>query len=313
MALRYLAHEMLRGRALDQDGYADPRSTTPARSGPTGSSTRSPPTSASGRACVVVDFGTAITYDVVSASRRVHRRDHLARRRRSRSRRSTSAPRKLPKVELGVPRTLIGKTTVDAIRSRDRLRLRRPGRRHRRPASATSSAATAPAIATGGLAHHIVPRLHRLDRRRRRAAHAHGPASWSGAQARVTLTAPARQSAAALAAAVPRDRHALTNSWRPLASSSNRVALAPLAGIGNWFVRLQARRYGAGARSLRDGVELTRVHYRQRRARCTRAAADPTRGERGGGTGLDAARSARIPAMMRVSARRSRGGSQGLT
>ena len=26
----------------------------------------------------------------------------------------------------------------------------------------------------------------------------------------------------------------------------NRVLLAPLAGIGNWFVRLQARRFGAG-------------------------------------------------------------------
>src|SRR5271167_825931 len=26
----------------------------------------------------------------------------------------------------------------------------------------------------------------------------------------------------------------------------NRVLLAPLAGIGNWFVRLQAKRYGAG-------------------------------------------------------------------
>ena len=29
-------------------------------------------------------------------------------------------------------------------------------------------------------------------------------------------------------------------------SISNRILLAPLAGIGNWFVRLQARRYGAG-------------------------------------------------------------------
>lgn len=28
--------------------------------------------------------------------------------------------------------------------------------------------------------------------------------------------------------------------------ASNRVFLAPLAGIGNWFVRLQARRHGAG-------------------------------------------------------------------
>src|SRR5436189_3580726 len=27
---------------------------------------------------------------------------------------------------------------------------------------------------------------------------------------------------------------------------ANRVLLAPLAGIGNWFVRLQAKRYGAG-------------------------------------------------------------------
>src|SRR3954453_4489062 len=26
----------------------------------------------------------------------------------------------------------------------------------------------------------------------------------------------------------------------------NRLVLAPLAGIGNWFVRLQATRYGAG-------------------------------------------------------------------
>ena len=26
----------------------------------------------------------------------------------------------------------------------------------------------------------------------------------------------------------------------------NRIVLAPLAGIGNWFVRLQAKRFGAG-------------------------------------------------------------------
>lgn len=40
---------------------------------------------------------------------------------------------------------------------------------------------------------------------------------------------------------------ALTDTWRlgPV-SVPNRVMLAPLAGIGNWFVRLQAKRYGAG-------------------------------------------------------------------
>jgi nifR3 family TIM-barrel protein len=39
----------------------------------------------------------------------------------------------------------------------------------------------------------------------------------------------------------------LTDTWQlgPL-TVPNRVMLAPLAGIGNWFVRLQAKRYGAG-------------------------------------------------------------------
>ncbi len=39
----------------------------------------------------------------------------------------------------------------------------------------------------------------------------------------------------------------LTQPWQ-LASHTfpNRLVLAPLAGIGNWFVRLQARRHGAG-------------------------------------------------------------------
>ena len=36
----------------------------------------------------------------------------------------------------------------------------------------------------------------------------------------------------------------------------NRVVLAPLAGIGNWFVRLQARRFGAGLRLMRQHGEL---------------------------------------------------------
>jgi len=40
---------------------------------------------------------------------------------------------------------------------------------------------------------------------------------------------------------------ALTDTWK-LADLEleNRVVLAPLAGIGNWFVRLQAKRFGAG-------------------------------------------------------------------
>jgi tRNA-dihydrouridine synthase B len=44
----------------------------------------------------------------------------------------------------------------------------------------------------------------------------------------------------------------------------NRVALAPLAGIGNWFVRLQARRYGAGL-VVSEMVSSFAVHYRNER------------------------------------------------
>jgi tRNA-dihydrouridine synthase B len=59
---------------------------------------------------------------------------------------------------------------------------------------------------------------------------------------------------------------ALTDHWT-LGSLTvpNRVLLAPLAGIGNWFVRLQAKRYGAGmavsemvsSHAIRHGNERT--------------------------------------------------------
>ena len=45
---------------------------------------------------------------------------------------------------------------------------------------------------------------------------------------------------------------------------SNRVLLAPLAGIGNWFVRLQARRHGAGL-AFSEMVSSYAVHHRNRR------------------------------------------------
>jgi type III pantothenate kinase len=69
-----------------------------------------------GRGCIVVDFGTAITYDVVSEAGEYLGGiitpgaeisiDALYRR-----------AAKLPKVELVEPRALIGKSTVEAIRS----------------------------------------------------------------------------------------------------------------------------------------------------------------------------------------------------
>jgi tRNA-dihydrouridine synthase B len=45
---------------------------------------------------------------------------------------------------------------------------------------------------------------------------------------------------------------------------SNRVLLAPLAGIGNWFVRLQARRHGAGL-AVSEMVSSFALHYRNER------------------------------------------------
>ncbi len=69
-----------------------------------------------GTGCVVVDFGTAITYDVVSAAG-----EYLGGIITPGAEISIDAlydrAAKLPKVELAEPRALIGKSTVDAIRS----------------------------------------------------------------------------------------------------------------------------------------------------------------------------------------------------
>jgi nifR3 family TIM-barrel protein len=44
----------------------------------------------------------------------------------------------------------------------------------------------------------------------------------------------------------------------------NRVLLAPLAGIGNWFVRLQAKRHGAGL-TVSEMISSFGLHYRNER------------------------------------------------
>ncbi len=54
---------------------------------------------------------------------------------------------------------------------------------------------------------------------------------------------------------------ALTDPWTLGGITiPNRVVLAPLAGIGNWFVRLQAKRYGAGL-AFSEMVSSFAVHY----------------------------------------------------
>ncbi len=74
----------------------------------------------------------------------------------------------------------------------------------------------------------------------------------------------------------------LTDPWQfgPL-TVPNRVMLAPLAGIGNWFVRLQAKRHGAGLAvsemlsshaifhgNERTCVEMLRIDPREREVWC---------------------------------------------
>jgi tRNA-dihydrouridine synthase len=74
----------------------------------------------------------------------------------------------------------------------------------------------------------------------------------------------------------------LTDPWQlgPL-RVPNRVMLAPLAGIGNWFVRLQAKRYGAGMAvsemvsshaifhgNERTCTEMLRIDPREREVGC---------------------------------------------
>ena len=106
-------------------------------------------------ACIVVDFGTAITYDVVSAEGEYLGGIISPGLEISLEALSLRAA-KLPQVELGEPRSLIGKTTADAVRSGivygyagqvDGIvrRLR------------AELGVEAPVIATGGLAHHLVP------------------------------------------------------------------------------------------------------------------------------------------------------------
>ncbi len=60
----------------------------------------------------------------------------------------------------------------------------------------------------------------------------------------------------------------LTDPWRlGGVQIPNRVVLAPLAGIGNWFVRLQAKRYGAGL-AVSEMVSSFAVHHGNERT-CT--------------------------------------------
>ncbi|MEA2321680.1 MAG: tRNA-dihydrouridine synthase [Solirubrobacteraceae bacterium] len=75
----------------------------------------------------------------------------------------------------------------------------------------------------------------------------------------------------------------LTDPWQiGSVRIPNRVVLAPLAGIGNWFVRLQAKRYGAGL-AVSEMVSSFGIHYRNEKTvgEMLRIHPDERAGERG--------------------------------
>src|SRR5580700_1815456 len=73
----------------------------------------------------------------------------------------------------------------------------------------------------------------------------------------------------------------LTDPWRLGGIAiPNRVVLAPLAGIGNWFVRLQARRHGAGL-VVSEMVSSHAIHHHNARTLRELLRIDPR--ERAGG------------------------------
>lgn len=160
MAERYLGHEMLvvgpglsTGMALRYDN--------PREIGPDRLVNAVAAYDQVGGACVVVDFGTALTYDPVSADGE-YLGGIISPGIEISLEALTSRAAALPRIDLVEPRTLIGKSTVDAIRSGvvygfagavDGIlrRLR------------AEMGADLQAIATGGLAWTIVPFSDEID------------------------------------------------------------------------------------------------------------------------------------------------------
>ncbi|MGO9487961.1 MAG: tRNA dihydrouridine synthase [Solirubrobacteraceae bacterium] len=91
----------------------------------------------------------------------------------------------------------------------------------------------------------------------------------------------------------------LGQSWKlgPL-EVPNRVLLAPLAGIGNWFVRLQAKRYGAGM-AVSEMVSSHAIHYGNEKT-CTEMLRIDPREREGGPVAIQLF--GEDPAMMREAA-----------
>jgi tRNA-dihydrouridine synthase B len=94
----------------------------------------------------------------------------------------------------------------------------------------------------------------------------------------------------------------LTDSWRlGRLRVPNRVILAPLAGIGNWFVRLQAKRYGAGM-TVSEMLSSHAIHYGNERTCTEMLRIDPRERDAGSRGPVSIQLFGEDPAMMRSAA-----------
>jgi tRNA-dihydrouridine synthase B len=98
----------------------------------------------------------------------------------------------------------------------------------------------------------------------------------------------------------------LTDPWMlgPL-EVPNRVLLAPLAGIGNWFVRLQAKRYGAGM-AVSEMVSSHAIYHRNEKTCTEMLRIHPDERTAGTGGPISIQLFGEDPEVMRVAAARVR-------
>ena len=85
----------------------------------------------------------------------------------------------------------------------------------------------------------------------------------------------------------------------------NRLILAPLAGVGNWFVRLQAKRFGAGM-AVSEMVSSHAIHYRNPKTCNEMLRIDPRERTAGVGGPVSIQLFGEDPDMMRSAARHVR-------
>jgi tRNA-dihydrouridine synthase B len=101
---------------------------------------------------------------------------------------------------------------------------------------------------------------------------------------------------------MPDSTQRLRESWRlGTLTVPNRVLLAPLAGIGNWFVRLQAKRYGVGM-AFSEMVSSHAIHHRNERTCGEMLRIDPREREAGSGGPVSIQLFGEDPATMRSAA-----------